>query len=349
MSEFFSLKVLNVVKMTSHSVQITLEIPSNLLQSFSFKSGQYITIKHPYKDSEIRRAYSISSSVNEQNITIGIKEVSGGVFSSYANQLLKEGDVLEVMPPQGRFIYEPSSTPEHVAAFSAGSGITPIMSIAKSVLEGNPNNHFYLVYGNKTKEDIMYREELEKMQVSYGDRFHLQHVFSRIKTPDALFGRIDKSIVNKVVKNEYSQVSFSAYYLCGPEEMILVASQTLQEGGVNKERILYELFYAADSQDAPNSIEPGKTSVTVVLDEVKSQFEMDHKTRLLDALLKEKIDAPHSCQGGVCSSCIARVTEGSVVMEKNEILTDSEVEEGLILCCQAHPTSEVLNIDFDDI
>ncbi len=349
MSEFFSLKVLNVVNMTSHSVQVTLEIPSNQKECFAFKAGQYITVKHPYKDREIRRAYSISSGVNNQNITIGIKEVSGGVFSSYANQSLKEGDVLEVMPPQGRFIYEPSSTPEHVAAFSAGSGITPIMSIAKSVLEGNPHNHFYLVYGNKTKEDIMYRVELEKMQSTYGDRFHLQHVFSRIKTPDALFGRIDKSIVNKVVKNDYSQLSFSAFYLCGPEEMIQVVSQTLQEDGFNKESIHYELFFAADSKDAPNSIEAGKTLVTVVLDEVKSQFDMDHKTKLLDALLKEKIDAPHSCQGGVCSSCIARVTEGSVVMEKNEILTDSEVEEGLVLCCQAHPTSDVLTIDFDDI
>lgn len=349
MSELFSLKVIKVDKMTSNSVQIALEIPENLQKEFSFKAGQYVTLKQKINDQNIRRAYSISSGVNEKNITVGIKAVSGGAFSTYANTQLQEGDYLEVMPPQGRFVYEASSSAEHIGAFAAGSGITPIMSIALSVLEGNENNHFYLVYGNKTKMDVMYHAEIETLQSTYGDRFHVQHVFSRVKTPDALFGRVDKSVVNKVILNDYATIPFSAFYLCGPEEMIQTVSDTLKENGTNPSAIHYELFKSSDVQEAPNTIAPGNTEVTVLLDEVSASFVMEHKTKLLDALLKENIDAPHSCQGGVCSSCIARVTKGEAVMEKNEILTDSEIEEGLILTCQAHPTSSVLHLDFDDI
>lgn len=349
MAHFHSLAVKRIKPLTQSSVAITFEIPKDLLQTFDFIPGQYITIKKEIKGKELRRAYSISSSPKKNSITIGVKKVDKGGFSDYANTKLAAGDTLEVTPPEGRFVFGPNPNPQNIVAFAAGSGITPIMSIAKSVLDSNPANKFVLVYGNKSTEDTMFYTDLAKLGLEYSNRFFVYFTNSQTREQDSLFGRIDVSTVNYALKNKHKDIDFDGYYLCGPEAMINLVSSTLEENGVDKDKIHFELFTTTEILDELPEKADGKTDVTIILDDEEFNFSMDKKTLVLDAVLKENIDAPYSCQGGVCSSCIARITEGKVEMVKNQILTDGEIAEGLILTCQAHPTTPTVKIDYDDV
>ncbi|MGB5172668.1 MAG: ferredoxin--NADP reductase [Eudoraea sp.] len=346
---FYSLTVNEVKSLTPNSVAITFSIPSNLNEVFSFTSGQYITIKHIIKNEEIRRAYSISSSPKEKDITVGIKKVTGGIFSEYANSEIKIGDVLEVMPPEGRFVYTPANSKEDICAFAAGSGITPIMSIAKTVLSSHSENTFSLVYGNKSLEETMFYKELVQMLEAYKDRFFIQFVTSRAKEDDCLFGRIDLSNINYIIKNKFDVQGFKSVYLCGPEGMINVVTEVLKSKGVEESSIYHELFTSSEEESSESSVSEGNTSVSIVLDDEIHTFDMNQSATILDAVLEEGLDAPYSCQGGVCSTCIARITEGEAKMEKNQILTDGEINEGLVLTCQAHPTTSSIKVDYDDV
>ncbi len=349
MADFHSLTVKQIEKLTPSSVAIMFDIPKELAQTFAFTAGQYITIKKEINGKELRRAYSISSSPKNNSITIGVKKVYDGGFSAYANTDLAVGDVLEIMPPEGRFIYDTSGHSKNIAAFAAGSGITPIMSIARTVLECDPNNKFVLVYGNKSYEETMYYTDLVKLQLNHPDRFFVYFTNSKIQGPDSLFGRIDRSTVNYALKNKHKDLSFDAYYLCGPEAMIHIVSDTLKDNDISSDKIHFELFTATETKEEfPIHVE-GQTEVQVTVDDETFSFAMDRKTFVLDAILKEDIDAPYSCQGGVCSTCIARVVEGKAEMVKNQILTDDEIEEGLVLTCQALALTPVLKVDFDDV
>ncbi|MGI9548092.1 MAG: 2Fe-2S iron-sulfur cluster-binding protein [Flavobacteriaceae bacterium] len=349
MSDFYPLKVAQLKKITPNAVAISFEIPGELKEVFTFKAGQYITIKHHVDGKEIRRAYSISSGPEEEYITVGIKKVPSGLFSVHANTSLKEGDVLQIMPPEGRFIFEPTSKPDHVIAFAAGSGITPVMSIIRTVLESDPDNTMVLVYGNQNREETMFYEHLMTLKEKYTDRFFIQFLYSRAHEENSLFGRIEGSTVNYISRNVFKDRVFSAYYLCGPELMIQAVSDGLKENGVLENLIFTELFSSPTSDSGNLELEEGMAAISVTLDEEEFNFTMNKKKLLLDTVLDHDIDAPYSCQGGVCSTCIARIKEGTVVMEQNQILTDSEIEEGLILTCQSHPTSQVLKIDYDDV
>jgi len=348
MSDSHALKIASVDSLTPNAVALTFEIPENLKDSYSFTAGQYITIKYQANGQELRRAYSISSPPSSGKITVGIKKMPNGTFSVHANENLKGGDVLEVMVPEGRFVFE-AAGPKKVAAFAAGSGITPIMSIAQSVLESHSENTFVLVFGNQSPEETMYFKEIQALKEKYSERFFVQYIYSRSHEDDALFGRIEKSTVNFVLKNKFKETQFDAFYLCGPEEMIHMVKDTLKDNGVAEEKIHFELFSTTDEEDTLAEDLEGKTRVEVVLDDETFSFVMDKKQLVLDAALKQKIDAPYSCQGGVCSSCIARITEGKAEMVKNQILTDGEIEEGLILTCQAHPLTSTLKVDYDDV
>lgn len=328
---------------------ITLEVPKDLIQTFRFTAGQYVTVKKEIKGKELRRAYSISSSPQRDGLTIGVKRVDNGGFSHYANTSLREGDSLEVMPPQGRFVFSPGKGPAHIMAFAAGSGITPIMSIARTVLESHPNSRFVLVYGNRSYRETMFYTELVKLQLEHPDRFFLYFILSQTREEDSLFGRIDTSIVNYIIKNKHKGEEFDGYYVCGPEPMIHLVMDALTRKGVPEDRLHFELFTETEIKDELPEKAEGKTALTVILDEEEFSFSMDKGSKVLDAVLKEQIDAPYSCQGGVCSTCIARVVEGSAEMERNQILTEGEIAEGLILTCQAHPTSPTLKIDYDDV
>lgn len=349
MAQFHALTVTHIKELTPSSVAITFGIPKDLLHTFDFVSGQYITIKKEIKGSELRRAYSISSSPKSDSFTIGVKKVDRGGFSDYANTKLAVGDVLEVMPPEGRFTFQPTGNTTTIAAFAAGSGITPIMSIAKSVLESNSKSKFVLVYGNKSAKETMFYTDLVKLQLEYANRFFIYFTNSQEKEGDSLFGRIDLSTINYALKNKHKDIEFDGFYLCGPEAMINLVSETLKENAISEEKIHFELFTSTEIlDDLPVNVE-GQTQITVTVDDEEFSFAMDKKTLVLDAVLKENIDAPYSCQGGVCSSCIARITEGKAEMVKNQILTDSEIEEGLILTCQAHPLTPTLKVDYDDV
>ncbi|WP_350289480.1 ferredoxin--NADP reductase [uncultured Croceitalea sp.] len=349
MSDFHKLTVSAVDSLTPNSVALTFDIPTALKATFSYVAGQYITIKHSLNGEELRRAYSISSAPSSGKLTVGIKKVEGGSFSVYANEEIKTGDLLEVMPPEGRFTFEAKQTTQNIAAFAAGSGITPIMSIAQTVLENNDTNRFVLVYGNQNPKETMYHGEIKKLQDTYGERFAVQWVYSRSSEPNCLFGRIETSTVNLIVKNKFKELDFDNFYLCGPEAMINLVSDALKGNGVSEAKIHFELFTASEAEETIAEDLDGKTQIEVLVDDESFSFEMDQRHIILDEVLKKDIDAPYSCQGGVCSSCIARVTEGSAKMVKNQILTDSEVAEGLILTCQAHPTTPTLKVDYDDV
>ena len=351
MSQFHKLTIKNIHKETNKSVTISFDVPQELKETFVFKAGQYITLKTTINGNEVRRDYSLCSSPKSGDLKVAVKEVKDGTFSAYANKQLKTGDVLEVASPKGHFVFEPKETnTRYIAAFAAGSGITPILSIAKSVLEEEPKSKFILVYGNKTTKDTMFLSQLLELHHQYKDRFDIKFVFSQAQENDAIFGRIEKSTVNLIVKNEYKHVTIDAFYLCGPEGMIHTVKDVLEEHHIDKTSIFFELFKAAKPAEIKETIEAnGETKITVIVDDEETTFEMSQKQSVLEAALDEDLDAPYSCQGGICSSCIAKLTEGKVTMRQNNILTDSELAEGLILTCQAHPTTSTIVVDYDDV
>ncbi|MDO6759768.1 ferredoxin--NADP reductase [Tamlana sp. 2_MG-2023] len=351
MASFHKLSVKNITRETSKAISISFNIPENLKDTFAFKAGQYITLKTEIDGNEVRRDYSLCVSPKSGELKVAIKEVEDGTFSAYANSTLKVGDSLEVAPPKGRFVFEPNdSKTKNIAAFAAGSGITPVLSIIKCALEEEVNSKVILVYGNKTTDDTMFLNELLELQHAYKERFTIQFVFSQQDEEDAIFGRIEKSTVNYVIKNEHKDVVIDAYYLCGPEAMIHAVKDVLTDHNTETERIHYELFKAAKPAEVKAEVvETGTSKITVTVDDETTTFDMSQKQTILEAALDEDLDAPYSCQGGICSSCLARITEGEATMRQNNILTESEVAEGLILTCQAHPTTPTIAVDFDDV
>ncbi|MGA8853332.1 MAG: ferredoxin--NADP reductase [Christiangramia sp.] len=349
MSKFYPLKIKEIIRETSQAVSLSFEIPENLKEEFSFFAGQYITIKTEADGEELRRAYSLCSAPNSDEFKVTVKEVEGGRFSVIANNRLVAGDVLEVHPPEGKFIFKPGDKIRNYAAFAAGSGITPILSIIKTVLRDESHSRFVLTYGNKSIDDTIFFKELLKLQSEFPDRLFVEFVYSRTREENAHFGRIETSTVNYIVKNKFKDHSFDQYYLCGPEPMINHVSEVLENNGVSKDQILFELFTTTAEEKKIEGDTDGATAVTITVDDEEFTFSMDRKAVVLDIALENDIDVPYSCQGGICSSCMARITEGKAEMSKNQILTDEEIEEGFVLTCQAHPTTPTLKVDFDDV
>ncbi|MEE1897311.1 ferredoxin--NADP reductase [Flavobacterium rakeshii] len=350
MSTFHSLTIKDIRRETPNAVSIAFEIPENLKNEYKFIAGQYINIKSVYNGEEYRKAYSICSSPNSNELRVAIKAVKNGGFSVFANEQLTVGDTVEVGVPEGKFTFEPKTDRQrNYAAFAAGSGITPVLSIIHSVLENEPESTFVLVYGNKTPEDTIFHQYLHDLQQKYVGRLFIQMVYSQARAEDSLFGRIERSTVNFVLKNKHKEKEFSKFYLCGPEEMIKTVSEILKENNVPEKSIKFELFTTPVEENKIDENLEGQTKVTVLVDDEETTFVMSQKMTILDAALKEGLDAPYSCQGGICSSCMARITGGTAEMRKNAILTDGEIAEGLILTCQAHPTSAEIHVDYDDV
>lgn len=350
MSSFYKLQIKEVKRETANAVSVAFTIPEELKAAYKYVAGQYINLKLTLDGTEIRRAYSICSSPNSGELRIAIKSVKNGTFSKFANDNLKVGDIIEVGQPEGKFTFEPSSERQkNYAAFVAGSGITPVLSILQSVLESEPKSSFVLVYGNKTPEETIFHNQLHDLQLKYVGRLSVHYVFSQSKLDGELFGRIEKSAVNFVLNNKHKEKEFDKFYLCGPEEMINLVSDVLKEHNVAEKNIKFELFSTTAVENKEATSHDGHTKITVLVDDEEATFEMSQKQTILEAALKQGLDAPYSCQGGICSSCLARVTSGSAVMAKNSILTDGEIAEGLILTCQAHPTSSEIYVDYDDV
>lgn len=350
MSTFHSLKIKDIRRETPQAVSIAFDIPEHLREDYNFVAGQYINLKTEFEGQEIRKAYSICSAPGKNELRVAIKAVKNGGFSVFANEGLTVGDTMEVGTPEGKFTFEPKPDRQrNYAAFAAGSGITPVMSIIQSVLQGEPESTFVLVYGNKSPEDTIFHQLLHDLQLEFVGRFFAHFVYSQAKAEDSIFGRIERSTVNFVIKNKHKEKEFEKFYLCGPEEMILTVNDVLKEHNIPEKNIKFELFSTPIAEKKIEENLDGQTKITVLVDDDEVTFLMSQQMTILDAALKQGVDAPYSCQGGICSSCMARITNGTAVMKKNAILTDGEIAEGLILTCQAHPTSAEIYVDYDDV
>ncbi|MDJ0644559.1 MAG: FAD-binding oxidoreductase [Flavobacteriaceae bacterium] len=353
MAKFYMLTIKELIQETHNSVSILFTIPKSLNSVFSFVPGQYVTVQKQLNGEQVRRDYSICASQNSGEIKIGVKAVEDGTFSQFATSQLKVGDALEVSAPQGRFqLKTHSENRKNYLAFAAGSGITPIMSMIYSALEIEPQSTFVLVYGNQTLEDVMFKKELDSLSERYTERFFIYYIFSRSSYDNHLKGRIDGSIANLILDEKHDGVQFDDYFLCGPEPMINTVKDTLKSKGISESNIHFELFTVSTAVNAEvDRIEnlSGETVITVHLDDEEETFTMPKESTILERVLLQGLDAPYSCQGGICSTCIAQVVEGRAVMEKNSILSDEEVEEGLILTCQAHPVTDTIEVDYDNV
>jgi ring-1,2-phenylacetyl-CoA epoxidase subunit PaaE len=344
-------------------VAITLQVPDALRSGFHFKAGQFLTLRATIDGNDVRRSYSISSSQKsfEQNGTleVGIRPVQGGVFSNWAATQLKVGDVLRVMPADGRFtVQRPRAI--HRVGFAAGSGITPILSILASTLEEQPESKFTLVYGNRRMDSVMFNEALQDLKDRYPNRLTLIHVLSRqAQEVPLLEGRIDEAKVKEIVSSLLPAASMDEVFICGPEAMIEATEKALLEVGVPARNIRTERFTSptlealpADTRKqvvlghAPES--KGDVALTVVLDGKKHQMQMSATDKILDVALAAGLDLPYSCKGGVCCTCRAKVMQGTVAMEKNFTLENWETEQGFVLSCQAKPTSKEVVMSFDE-
>lgn len=349
MADFYKLTVKEVKRETPEAVSVVFNVPDSLRDFYKFTAGQYVNLKLTLDGQEIRRAYSICSNPHSGELRIAIKEVQNGFFSVFANKQLAVGNIIEVGTPEGRFTCEPDfEAQKNYVAFVAGSGITPVLSILQTVLEQEPQSTFVLVYGNKTPESTIFHDKINELHNKYTGRFFVYYVFSQAKIDGHLFGRIERSTVNFILKNKHKELDFNTYFLCGPNEMITQVSDILKENNIAEKRIKFELFTTTTSEKEVETA-AGQTKITVLLDDEETTFTVPNGTVVLDAVLKKGLDAPYSCQGGICSSCIGRITHGSAQMKKNSILTDGEIAEGLVLTCQAVPTSSEIYIDYDDV
>lgn len=349
MPQFHTLKIKEIVKETFNAVSILFEIPEDLKKTYSFIAGQYVTVKAKINNETVRRAYSICSSTKSGELRIAVKAIEKGIFSNYAYTNLSVNDTLEVALPEGSFkLKTDKNNLKSYLGFAAGSGITPILSMIKSVLENEPKSTFTLIYGNKTAKETIFKKELDALAKKFIARLNIKYVLSQEKVEGTRFGRIDKTTTNYIVREKFNHLSFDEVFLCGPEEMIKTVSTTLTEDGFLKKSIHFELFVSsADTKKVTNN--DGLSEITVLVDDEETTFSMDKKDTILAASLRHNLDAPYSCQGGVCSSCMCKVTVGKAVMTSNSILTDSEIEEGLVLACQAHPVTDTIAVDFDDV
>ena len=351
MSSFHKLQIKEVIQETDNAVSIVFHVPAELQSLYQFLAGQYVNLKLTLDGQEIRRAYSVCSSPKSGELRIAIKSVQDGHFSKFANANLRAGDFLDVSKPEGKFTFEPDNEKQkNYAGFAAGSGITPVMSILKSVLESEPKSTFVLVYGNKSPKETIFHNELHELQLKYVGRFFVHYVFSQAKADGELFGRIDKSTVNFVLNNKHKEKAFDKFYLCGPEAMINLVSSVLKEENISETDIKFELFSSSSTKESIQiESNSGTSKIEMMVDDTLTTFQMSQKQTILEAALKQGIDAPYSCQGGICCSCLARIKKGTAEMKKNSVLTDNEIAEGLILTCQAYPTSDDVYVDYDDV
>ncbi|PRY04665.1 ring-1,2-phenylacetyl-CoA epoxidase subunit PaaE [Pontibacter ummariensis] len=357
MSRFHKVRIKSINKETHDCVTVALDVPEELKDTFRYTQGQYLTFRRDINGEELRRSYSICSSPLENEWRVAIKKVPAGRFSGYANESLQVGEELEVMPPMGRFFTElnPANQKQYVA-FAAGSGITPVFSIIKTILMTEPHSQVSLIYGNRGRNSIIFKEAIEGLKNKYLDRLSVYHVLSREQgEAELLFGRIDKQKAQLFLQKLIKPEEIDECFICGPEEMIFGVKDALTEAGVATRKIHYELFTTGESgqknkaaKERPAGEDDKMSQVTVKLDGAVLNMEMSYYGKtILDAAIDRGADLPYSCKGGVCSTCRARVTEGEVEMDVNYSLEPDEVQAGYVLTCQSRPLTEKVVVDFD--
>lgn len=353
--KFHSLKISDVRKETEDTVSVAFEIPSDLRENYQFIPGQYLTLRKEINGEDIRRSYSLCAAPFENEWRVAIKTVPAGKFSTFANTELKIGDKLDVMTPSGNFknvISEGEN--KSYALFAAGSGITPIIAIAKDILKNAPESDVSLFYGNKGFQSIIFREELEALKNDHMENFRLIHILSRESLGNKIQkGRIDAEKCESLNTAFLQNTSLDEIFVCGPESMIMAVSETFGKLGVAKEKIHFELFTSPGEGakvEKATANEPNvESNVHIILDGDTIDLALDSTgENILDAAQKSGGDLPFACKGGVCCTCKAKILEGTAVMDINYGLEPDEIEAGYILTCQAHPTSEKLTVSFDD-
>ncbi len=361
-SNFYSLKIASIRPETESAICISFTIPEALVNTFAFKAGQFLTLQQQINGENVRRCYSICSGVNETQLSVAIKRVDNGVFSNFANDNFKVGDNIEVMPPQGDFTVELSSQQSKNYMFlAAGSGITPILSLIKSILSIEKSSQVTLVYGNQKTLTMMFKEELSFIKSQYLTRFNWVNIMSQEdQGADILNGRIDNKKGYQLQKQKLINITKAdEAFICGPESMISEVSRGFRIEGLTEFQVHYELF-ASSSEDAQLVLEKAKSrvqeygenrtsKVTVIADGRSNQFDLATVgANILDAGMANGVELPYSCKAGVCSTCKAKVVKGKVDMDINHGLEQHEIDAGYILTCQSHPITDEVVVSFDE-
>jgi ring-1,2-phenylacetyl-CoA epoxidase subunit PaaE len=359
---FHHLAVSKIQKETEDTVSISFAMPEDLKKEFTYTQGQYLTLKFEINGKEARRAYSMSSSPLENDLTVSVKRVAKGLVSNHIADNLKIGDKVEVMPPQGRFFTKLDVTNrKHYYMIAGGSGITPIMSIIKTIMEAEPQSIVSLLYSNRTEESIIFKNQLDGLQTLYANQLYVEYILSQPKREktSGLFsafkkgtlswsgkvGRINRDVMNEWLLEHPAVHKQTEYFICGPEGMMQAAESLLLSKQVDKKNIHAEHFSTATT-DKNDNLKGAKITVSLRGEEIVMQA-VEGKT-ILDMLIDLKKDAPYSCTSGACSTCMAKVTKGTVMMDSCYALDDSEVKAGYILTCQAHPTSSEVEITYEN-
>jgi ring-1,2-phenylacetyl-CoA epoxidase subunit PaaE len=357
MSRFHALSVKDIRRETKDSVSVSFAVPDVLKSDFTFKPGQYLTLRATLDGEDIRRSYSICSGVDDADLRVGIKMVKGGAFSSFANTSLKAGDVIEAMPPLGRFTPSAHGENRHILGIAAGSGITPILSIIRSLLSREADCRITLIYGNQTSGSVMFAEEIEDLKNRYLGRFSVVHILSKeAQDIELLSGRITEEKIKQLASGAIDFRSISEAFLCGPEGMVKDATMALQNLGLAPDKIHFELFTSAKPGKKRSEIAredfPAEalSRVTIVLDGKRHSFDLlASDASIIEAAARHGLELPYSCNGGMCCTCRCKVEKGTAEMAVNYSLEAWEIQAGFTLACQAKPTTADITLDFDQL
>jgi len=364
-NQFHTLTVQSVTRETADAVTVAFTIPDALEDTFSYKQGQYLTLRFSINGEDVRRAYSMSSSPLDNEIAVTVKQVDGGLVSSHINQSLQAGDQVEVMPPEGRFYTD--LDPDHRKDYyliGAGSGITPLMSILRTVLEKEPMSRIILLYGNRNEDCIIFEDQLNALTQKYDGQLFVRHILSQPKREKAkgiggLFskgkikwegpvGRISPAVINQLLADFPKKAPQAEFFICGPGNLIDTTEKALKERGIDEKAIHSERFTTGTKGKEASKVAGTEGAIVKVhLDGQEIEVAVPPNKTILDVLLAQKYDPPYSCTSGACSSCMAKVITGSVRMETCFALDDDEVEEGYILTCQSHPTTDSVEITYE--
>jgi len=353
-THFEKVRIKEVRRETDECVSILFDIPGNLKENFTYLPGQHITLRTNINNEEVRRSYSLCSSPLHNEWRIAVKKVEGGIFSVFANHTVKAGDIIEIMPPIGHFTLPHTDSAKNYVCFAAGSGITPVLSIIKTGLARQPHSNFTLIYGNRTRQSIIFKEEIEALKNKYIDRLQVIHILSREQTEAPLNeGRITVSKCEQLFKTVVS-LNADEFFICGPEEMIFSLRDWLISKGIDDKKIHFELFTTTGSTQIKKekvqaaSPQGASSHVMVKLDGRSFYFNLPFDSEsILDAVSKEGADPPYACKSGVCTTCKAKLVEGEVDMDVNYGLEPEEVAQGFILTCQSHPRTKKVAVDYD--
>ncbi|MBK7873028.1 MAG: ferredoxin--NADP reductase [Saprospiraceae bacterium] len=361
---FHTLQVREVRPEIHDTVSLIFDVPENLKDTYRYKQGQYLTLKFNINGQEVRRSYSMCSSPIEDHLAVSVKRLKGGLVSNYINDHVKAGQSIEVMPPDGRFFTElHPGVQKTYYLFGAGSGITPLFSIIKTILEEEPQSVTYLLYGNRNEDCIIFKEQLDRLEQRYAGQFHVEHILSqphREKTGGlkGLFskgainwqgkvGRIDAAHINKFLETNALRTKEAEYFICGPGAMIDTVEQVLRSKGIDKKHIHTERFTTAPIAEADRIKGVSGAHVTVTLNGQTIDITVPSNKSILNTLIDNKYDPPYSCTSGACSTCMAKVTKGSVKMDVCYALDEEEVAQGYVLTCQSHPTTDEVELTYD--